>query len=238
MAEIVDVTGAGREAAIGRAVGLLRSGSLVSIPTDTVYGAAADAFDLTGTALLFAAKRRTRAVPLPVLVRSPKQLPGLVAAVSPAAEALTAAFWPGPVTLVLPVAAHLRWDLGESAGTVAVRMPRDEVALELVRRVGPLAVTGANAPGGPLPRTADEADLQLGAELALILDDGPRDGWHSTVVDLTGAQPVVLRPGAVEAERVLAVAAGRKDPFDAGRASPRTASARGEDLDGEAPDDR
>lgn len=216
MAEIVDVRGEGREDAIVRAGELLRDGQLVVLPTDTLYGVGADAFNLDGTARIFAAKDRSRRVPLPVLVRTPKQLLGLTPQVPEAAERLMAAFWPGALTLVIAAEPGLRWDLGRTEGTVAVRMPLDEVALEVIRAVGPLAVTSANQAGAQPGATAAEAHDQLGEAVALYLDDGPRDGGvPSTIVDLTRREPHVLREGALPTDLVLGVAAGDIDPLDA-----------------------
>jgi len=216
VAEIVDVTGDGRAAGVARAVEALRDGLLVALPTDTVYGVAADAFNQEGTDRLFEAKGRPRSVPLPVFVRSPKQLIGLTPEVPPVADALMAAFWPGPLTLVVPVERNLRWDLGDTQGTISVRMPLDDVALDVVRTVGPTAVTSANAPGRPAPRSAAEVQEQLGDLVALILDDGARvGGAASTVVDLTRSTPYVLRQGALDDEVVLAVARGELDPIEA-----------------------
>lgn len=216
MAEIVDVTGDGRARGVARAVEALRDGLLVGLPTDTVYGVAADAFDPRGTTRLFEAKQRPRSVPLPVFVRSPKQLIGLTPEVPPVADALMAAFWPGPLTLVVSVEGNLKWDLGDTEGTVSVRMPLDDVALDVVRTVGPTAVTGANAVGLAAPRSAEEVQEQLGERIALILDDGPRHaGATSTVVDLTRSVPHILRQGALDEELVLAVARGELDPVAA-----------------------
>ncbi len=219
MSELLDTTGDGRAAAIARAAELLQDSELVILPTDTVYGIAGDAFDLDATAALLTAKERDRALPLPVLVRSQKQLPGIVAALPEAAELLIAAFWPGPLTLVLPAKGGLRWDLGRTDGAVSVRMPLDEVALEVVRAVGPLAVTAANAVAGEPPSTAGDAVAQLGARVAAVLDDGPRPAQlRSTIVDLTRARPQVLREGVVPTSLVLEVAEGRVDPLDAASA--------------------
>jgi L-threonylcarbamoyladenylate synthase len=216
VAEIIDVTGDGRAAGVARAVEALRDGLLVALPTDTVYGVAADAFHPGGTARLFAAKNRSRSVPLPVFVRSPKQLIGLTPIVPEVADLLMAAFWPGPLTMVVPVERNLRWDLGETQGTVSVRMPLDDVALAVVRTVGPTAVTAANAAGRPAPTSAEEVAEQLGDAVALILDDGPRSGGApSTVVDLTRDVAHVLRVGALDSELVLAVARGELDPIEA-----------------------
>lgn len=216
MAQIVDVRGDGREDAVARAVELLRGGEIVVLPTDTLYGVAADAFSLDGTARIFKVKDRSRRVPLPVLVRSPKQLIGLTPQVSEGAERLMAAFWPGALTLVVPAEPSLRWDLGRTEDTVAVRMPLDDVALEVIRAVGPLAVTSANR-AGVAPGSAIEAAVdQLGDEVALYLDDGPRDGGvASTIVDLTRRVPHLLREGAIPADVVLGVAQGQIDPLEA-----------------------
>ena len=218
MSELLDATGDQRQAALDRAAELLRAGELVVLPTDTLYGVAADAFNLDATTALRTVKERDRAVPLPVLVRTPKQLPGFVAAVPAAAERLIAAFWPGPLTLVLALKGGLRWDLGRTDGAVSVRMPLDEVVLELIREVGPLAATAANAPGGASPATAQDARAQLGEGVAAVVDDGPRDAARSTIVDLTRAAPRVLRDGALPTPLVLEVAAGELDPVAAAAA--------------------
>lgn len=214
MSEIVDVTGDGRDAALERATEVLRGGRLVVMPTDTVYGVAADAFDPSATERIFAAKDRGRAHPLPVMVRSQKQLPALTPLVSEALDRLVAAYWPGPLTIVVPAQSQLRWDLGRNDGTVAVRMPLDDVALALIRTVGPMAVTSANLSGRPPGPTAADARDQLGDAVDLYLDDGPREGGvPSTIVDVTRREPHVLREGVLPATEVLAVARGELDPF-------------------------
>lgn len=214
MAEILDVAGDDRDVAIGLAATALRDALLVVMPTDTVYGVAADAFDPEATARVFAAKERARAHPLPVLVRSQKQLPALTPLVSEVVDRLVAAYWPGPLTIVVPAQPQLRWDLGRNDGTVAVRMPLDEVALDLIRAVGPLAVTSANRSGRTPAGTAQDAHDQLGDAVEVYLDDGPRDvALRSTIVDVTRSTPHVLREGVVPAAEVLAVATGELDPF-------------------------
>lgn len=216
MDEILDASGEGREAAVVRAAAALRDGEVVVLPTDTVYGVAADAFNPTGTRRIFTAKRRPRSFPLPVFVRSPKQLPGICPEVPGAAEHLMAAYWPGPMTIVLPAQPGLRWDLGDNDGTVAVRMPLDDVALAVIREVGPLAVTSANVSGQPPAATVAGVREQLGARVRHYLDDGPRPSRvGSTIVDLTRGEPRVLRVGAVTEEDALAVAAGDLDPLEA-----------------------
>lgn len=214
MAEILDVSGDDRDVALARAASALRDALLVVLPTDTVYGVAADAFDPEATARIFAAKDRARAHPLPVLVRSQKQLPALTPLVSDALDRLVAAYWPGPLTIVVPAQPQLRWDLGRNDGTVAVRMPLDEIALELIRAVGPLAVTSANRSGRATGATAADAHQQLGDAVEVYLDDGPRDGGErSTIVDVTRRAPHVMREGAIPAAEVLGVASGEIDPF-------------------------
>jgi L-threonylcarbamoyladenylate synthase len=234
VAEVIDVSGEGREAAVQRAADALRSGQLVVLPTDTVYGVAADAFSLQGTARIFEAKGADRSAPLAVLVRSPKQLTGLTTRVSEVADRLVAAYWPGPLTLVIPSEPNLRWDLGAADGTVGVRMPLDDVTLEVIRAVGPLAVSAANRSGQPAPTTAAEAAEALGDLVALVLDDGPRQATiHSTIVDLTRREPVVLRPGALPGDEVLAVARGEVDPFQVGQGeTPADPSVAGDDEAG------
>lgn len=223
---VLDVA-ADREVAVERAAEVLRDGRLVVLPTDTVYGVAADAFNTTGTRRIFGAKRRSRRFPLPVLVRSPKQLLGLCSSVPAAADRLMAAYWPGPLTILVAADPGLQWDLGDNGGVVAVRMPLDDLALDVIRQVGPIAVTGANLSGQPAATTAADAHLQLGDLVELYLDDGVRDaGATSTIVDVTRGTPEVLRRGALSDEDVLAVATGELDPL--------TAAAR---VDGEVAED-
>lgn len=215
MGRVVDATGDERSAAVTAAVEALQRGRLVVLPTDTVYGVAADAFSTAATARLFEVKRRSRRFPLPVLIRSPKQLAGLCTVVPEAAESLMAAYWPGPLTLVVPSEPNLAWDLGDAQGTVAVRMPLDDVTLDVIRNVGPLAVTSANLTGQPPAATGEAAEQQLGDGVEVYVDDGPRRGRPpSTVVDLTRAVPAILREGAIDGEQALAVARGELDPTE------------------------
>jgi L-threonylcarbamoyladenylate synthase len=219
--EVIDVTGEGRPDAVERAAGSLRSGRLVVLPTDTVYGVAADAFSLEGTGRLFRLKDPARRYPLSVLVRSPKQLAGLTTRVPEIADRLVAAYWPGPLTLVIPAEPNLRWDLGPTLGTVAVRMPLDEVALEVIRAVGPLAVSSANRAGEPAATSASAAAAALGDAVDCYLDDGARTAdAGSTVLDLTRHEPVVLRSGSLPDDEVLAVARGEVDPFQVDGSAP------------------
>jgi tRNA threonylcarbamoyl adenosine modification protein (Sua5/YciO/YrdC/YwlC family) len=190
-----------RESGLADAAAALRRGELVVLPTDTVYGVAADAFNPTAIAALLAAKGRGRDMPVPVLVSNMAMLDALVDAVPDLARNLVDEFWPGALTLVLKHTPHLSWDLGESLGTVAVRMPADPLALDLIGRTGPLGVSSANRSGHPPAVTMLDARLQLGASVAVYLDGGPRaEPVPSTIVDLTGGQPKILREGAIAAE--------------------------------------
>lgn len=190
-----------RTAGLAAAVGAVRAGSLVVVPTDTVYGLGADAFSSPAVRSLLAAKGRGPDMPVPVLVGSWSTIDGLVPTVPPTARLLVEAFWPGGLSLVLPHAPSLAWDLGDTRGTVMLRMPLHPVALELLREVGPMAVSSANVSGAPPAVTVEQASAQLGDSVAVYLDGGPAElAVASTIVDLTGSAPMVLREGAVSAE--------------------------------------
>ena len=181
----------------------VRAERLVVLPTDTLYGLGADAFSRSAVRSLLAAKGRGPDMPVPVLVGSWSTIDGLVTTVPAAARELVEAFWPGGLSLVLPHAPSLNWDLGVTRGTVMLRMPLHPVALELLRDVGPMAVSSANISGRPPATTAAEAVEQLGTAAAVYLDGGPcRVGVASTIVDLTGDEPRILREGAVGAAQV------------------------------------
>ena len=161
-------------------------GDLVVIPTDTVYGVAADAFNPAAVQKLVEAKGRTRAAPPPVLIPGIPTLDALAESVPDEVRALVAAFWPGGLTIILPAQSSLSWDLGETRGTVALRMPSSRIALELLSETGPLAVSSANLTGQPAATTAQDAERMLGDTVALYLDDGPGGTLASTIVDATG----------------------------------------------------
>ncbi|MHB8339720.1 MAG: L-threonylcarbamoyladenylate synthase [Mycobacteriales bacterium] len=184
----------------------LRRGELVVLPTDTVYGLAADAFNPSAVRALLAAKRRSRDTPVPVLVGSWQTIEGLTPGVPAAATELIHAFWPGGLTLIVRQAPSLAWDLGETAGTVAVRMPLHPVALDLLRRTGPLAVSSANRSGVAPATTVEEARAQLGLAVSVYLDGGScGDPVPSTIVDLTVTPPRLLRAGVVPLARLREV---------------------------------
>ncbi|MGW6123820.1 L-threonylcarbamoyladenylate synthase [Nocardia sp. NPDC055165] len=187
-----------RAAGLTAATSALKSGRLVVMPTDTLYGLAADAFNSSAVSDLLAAKRRGRDMPVPVLVGSWHTIEGLVFSVRPQARELIRAFWPGALSLVVQAAPSLAWDLGDTRGTVMLRMPLHPVALELLREVGPLAVSSANVSGQPPATTAAQARDQLGSLPNVYLDGGPAErAVASTIIDLTADQPRVLREGAV-----------------------------------------
>ncbi|MEP6559702.1 MAG: L-threonylcarbamoyladenylate synthase [Nakamurella sp.] len=192
-----------RRAGLEAAAHAARSGNLVVMPTDTVYGIGADAFNAAAVRALLAAKGRGPDMPVPVLVGSWTTIDGLVMAVPPVARTLIEAFWPGGLSLVVEHAPTLSWDLGDARGTVMVRMPLHPVALDLLRLVGPMAVSSANRSGSPPATTIGDAEVQLGDDVSVYLDGGESPiGVASTVVDLTGDTPRVLRHGAVPIERL------------------------------------
>jgi L-threonylcarbamoyladenylate synthase len=188
------------------------NGELVVLPTDTVYGVGADAFSPQAVARLLAAKGRSRDMPSPVLVGTVRAATALVEDLGPFGQQLIDEFWPGGLTIVCRAARSLSWDLGDTKGTVAIRMPEDDLALELLRETGPMAVSSANLTGSPTAMTAAQARDQLADVVAVYLDGGEcTGGVASTIVDLTGEQPRLLRRGAISIGRlreVAAVAAG------------------------------
>jgi tRNA threonylcarbamoyl adenosine modification protein (Sua5/YciO/YrdC/YwlC family) len=187
-----------RAAGLAAAARAVRVGQLVVLPTDTVYGLGCDAFSAAAVRSLLAAKHRGPDLPVPVLVGSWSTIDGLVLGVPATARALLEAFWPGGLSLVLPHAPSLGWDLGHTKGTVMLRMPLHPVALDLLRDVGPMAVSSANISGSPPAASAAEAVAQLGDSVGVYLDGGPSgEPVASTIVDLTRAEPRVLREGAV-----------------------------------------
>lgn len=188
-----------------RARQAIERGELVVLPTDTVYGVAADAFSPEAVQRLLEAKGRGRTAPPPVLVSGVNTLRALAAEIPEPIERLVEAFWPGALTIVLPAQPSLNWDLGETRGTVAVRMPADRIALELLEDTGPLAVSSANRTGKPAAIAAWDAQDMLGDAVAVYLDAGPSTtGVASTIVDATGligdfpGRVRVLREGAID----------------------------------------
>ncbi|WEV25314.1 L-threonylcarbamoyladenylate synthase [Streptomyces sp. 71268] len=195
-----------RKTGLREAASAIRRGELVVLPTDTVYGVGADAFSAEAVADLLEAKGRGRGMPSPVLVGSPNTLHGLVTDFSEQAWELVDAFWPGALTLVARHQPSLTWDLGETRGTVAVRMPLHPVAIELLTEFGPMAVSSANLTGHPSPQDCDAAQDMLGDSISVYLDAGPTPAAvPSSIVDVTGRVPVLLRAGALSADQLREV---------------------------------
>jgi len=199
---------AARAEGIKAAALALRSGQLVVLPTDTVYGLGADAFYPSAVSSLLAAKGRGRDMPPPVLVGTLRAATALIEDLGPYGKDLIDEFWPGGLTIVCRASRSLNWDLGDTRGTVAVRMPLHPVALELLKETGPLAVSSANRTGIPPATTVADAEEQLGDSVAVYLDGGPCTAdVPSTIVDLTGSVPRLLRAGAVSVGKLREVAA-------------------------------
>jgi len=206
-------------------------GELVVLPTDTVYGVAADAFDPVAVQRLLDAKGRTRQAPPPVLVPGVPTLDALAEEVHDDVRALVDRFWPGGLTVIVPARSSLHWDLGETGGTVALRMPSNGIALELLAETGPLAVSSANLSGEPAAMTAADAERMLGDSVAVYLDGGEAGadygavpGTGSTIVDATalgreGGEVVVVREGVVPADEVFATLADARADRDDVRAA-------------------
>jgi len=217
------------EHAAARALSALREGGLVVAPSDTTYALVGDAFSARATQRMFGATRRSRAVPFSVLIRSPRQTTGLVQAIPETAERLMSSYWPGPLTLVFAATEGLSWDLGDAQGTVALRIPADDLLLELVGQIGPLASTTASRRGEPSPTTAEQARAQLSTTVDLYVDGGERRSAGSTIVDVSRGVAHVLREGVVSTEDIRLVAEGvvawGAVPTDADRESARVGSA-------------
>jgi tRNA threonylcarbamoyl adenosine modification protein (Sua5/YciO/YrdC/YwlC family) len=197
-----------RSEGLSAAATALRTGELVVLPTDTVYGVGADAFHPAAVASLLTAKGRGREMPPPVLVGTVRAASALIEDFGAYGRDLIEEFWPGGLTLVCRASRTLNWDLGDTRGTVAVRMPLHPVALDLLKETGPLAVSSANRSGSPPAVTADQAEQELGDIVSVYLDGGPcPDDVPSTIVDLTGPTPRLLRPGAISIGRLREVTA-------------------------------
>lgn len=194
---------------------------LVVVPTDTVYGLAADAFSARGVAALLAAKGRDRQAPPPVLIANQRTMTALAEFVPQIATKLATAFWPGALTMILKAQPSLHWDLGETKGTVALRVPDHKIALALLEEVGPLAVSSANLTGQPAATTCQQAVDYLGDKVPVYLDGGPSPkAQASTILDLTqitetygtdgqvtvAGQIRVVRQGAISLDQIKLIA--------------------------------
>ena len=177
----------------------LAKGDLVVVPTDTVYGLAADAFNADAVQALLDAKGRGRQSPPPVLIPNVDSLYALADTVSDTALKLAEKFWPGPLTMIFRAQASLQWDLGETRGTVALRVPNHKITLALLAESGPLAVSSANLTGEPAANNAQQAQNYLGDKVAVYLDGGEAAlGEASTILDLTGEKVRIVREGALK----------------------------------------
>jgi L-threonylcarbamoyladenylate synthase len=196
-----------RASGLAAATTAVLGGELVVLPTDTVYGIGADAFSPAAVRRLLAAKGRGPDMPPPVLVGSVRAANALVETLGQDGERLIEEFWPGALTIVCRAARTLSWDLGDTKGTVAIRMPEDAVALDLLRETGPMAVSSANLTGSAAATTAEQAREQLGESVSIYLDGGTAPGGvASTIIDLTGPSPRLLRRGAISVGRLREVA--------------------------------
>lgn len=207
MSRIYDCSDANiRNAALKVASDAVKDGRLVVMPTDTLYGIGCDAFDNNAVAKLLATKHRGPDMPVPVLVGSWDTARGLVHSYSEQMRTLIEAFWPGALSIVVAQAPSLQWNLGDTRGTVMLRMPLHPVAIELLRETGPMAVSSANISGQKPPTTALAAQEQLGDAVSAYLDGGATPvGTASTIIDLSGPTPRILREGAISAERIAEV---------------------------------
>jgi L-threonylcarbamoyladenylate synthase len=195
-----------RTAGIDAAVTAARAGELIVLPTDTVYGIGADAFIPASVTTMLAAKGRGRNMPPPVLVGTARAAAALVDDLGAFGQDLIDEFWPGALTLVFRASPTLLWDLGDTKGTVALRMPLHAVALDVLKQTGPMAVSSANRHGQPAAITAYDAEQQLGEAVSVYLDGGPcTDNIPSTILDLTGTIPKVLRSGAIGVDRLRGI---------------------------------
>jgi tRNA threonylcarbamoyl adenosine modification protein (Sua5/YciO/YrdC/YwlC family) len=188
---------------------------LVVLPTDTVYGVAADAFNPAAVQRLLDAKGRGRQSPPPVLIPGIPTLDALAETVPDEVRALVAAFWPGGLTVSLYARSSLVWDLGETKGTVALRMPGNAIARELLSETGPLAVSSANVTGEPAATTADAAQRMLGESVSVYLDGGAGGNTASTIVDATSlglpeGKLRIVRDGVVSRDEIIEVVGAEK----------------------------
>ena len=204
MSQTVDATDPNdRELAIEVAANAVEGGRLVVVPTDTVYGIGCDAFDNQAVEALLRAKGRGPDMPVPVLVGSWNTIQGLVRDYTYNMRLLVEAFWPGGLSMVVHQAPSLPWNLGDTRGTVMLRMPEHPITIELLNQTGPMAVSSANISGQPPATNVQMAQDQLGADVAVYVDGGnATHGVASTIVDLSSGRPRILREGAISAEQV------------------------------------
>jgi tRNA threonylcarbamoyl adenosine modification protein (Sua5/YciO/YrdC/YwlC family) len=191
-------------AAVDAAGSAIERGECIVMPTDTVYGIAADAFSPAAVQRLLDAKVRGRDMPPPVLIGEPSLIRALAVEIPQQAKDLVKEHWPGPLTVICRMQPSLRMDLGDTEGTIALRVPDHALARRILRRTGPIAVSSANISGLPPAVSCEQALEQLGANVAVYIDAGPMggaDAMPSTIVDFTQyAGGEILRPGALSIE--------------------------------------
>jgi L-threonylcarbamoyladenylate synthase len=222
----------------------IKDGECIVLPTDTVYGIGADAFSAEAVQRLLDAKSRGRDMPPPVLIGEATLIRTLAVDVPEPAHALVDKHWPGALTVICRIQPSLRMDLGETKGTIALRVPDHELARDILRRTGPMAVSSANISGQPAAMTCDEAIEQLGDSVSVYLDGGPLGGSGggapSTIVDFTqNEEGQVLRRGGISVETLRETVPDLRDMGDEAEArggSPSTSSGRIEDGSGRIED--
>jgi len=192
---------------VDRAIEILKAGGVIAFPTDTVYGLGGDVFNIEVAERVYRVKQRPRHLPLPVLLADSTQMASIVDSVPGIAQFLVRHFWPGGLTLVLPKRSSLPDIITAGSDKVAVRVPGHVVPLALIRGLGaPIIGTSANVSDKPSPVTAEEVEQQLGGQVDLIIDMGKcPGGLESTVVDVTGVTPVILRQGVIPEEEIKRV---------------------------------
>ena len=193
---------------------VLEAGGLVVAPLGSSYAVLADAANADATQRIFSARAAQRSAPLAVVIHNPRKMPGLAAAVPEAAERLMAAHWPGPLTMVLRSADGLGWNLGDTSGYLAVRMPEEPLVLMMINSVGPLAFTAAATAGSGPALDCEQARAALGDQVDLYIDGGERAGAQSTIVDVSRGRAEILRSGALADADVLSVAGGEHRPWE------------------------
>lgn len=204
--------GPDRARGVTAAAAAAKRGELVVFPTESMYAVGADPFSARGITALRKVKGRGAALPVPVLVGAIRTVDGLATGISAQGRALIEAAWPGPLTLIVQAQPTLAWDLGGSTGTISIRMPLHPVALDVLAATGPLAATGAMRSGSAAPRDCAGAEGHLGDEVSVYLNAGPAPAeLPSTIVDLTGPVPSLLREGGFPADILREVCPDLRD---------------------------
>jgi L-threonylcarbamoyladenylate synthase len=194
-----------REDELLPAVRAIQAGGVVAFPTDTLYGLAADPRSAVAVGRIFFSKQRAQDRPIPLVAASVAQVRAGVGTLTPLGERLASQCWPGPLTMIIPASPVLCFEVHLGTGKVAVRVPNHAVARALALAAGhALTSTSANLSGRDAPSTADEVALALGHAIDVLIDAGPAPGGlPSTIVDVTGREPVLIRAGAIPWDRVL-----------------------------------